>query len=1341
MDKKKASKWNLAILILGALFLMSPAPPALRPALFPGTLTIPASRSTLPEQSRVMATTIPETTVTTSQNTATISDTPAPPEEYHQRGLFEYRLPPGWSVAEEHTNAEYLSFSQVVEGELRYNVRIRTKGFPVANDGEFQKILASLTKNYAAKNNHIDLVEEQSRYTTFGIERCTMLSYFAPDFNHRGFLFCPIVNGKLYYVAVFDKRPQKKELRRDAADFIAGLWLKGTRPQETPQPLATGTSAGSRAPLEVEGETIPAAQPIPFLDIKTITASQWDGAVAGAMEGMRLVYGPMNEAEEAEFMKAWAPLRQTPFREAVDYMNKFNPLLGEFLVYRTAVVQTSQLLEEAVTNAGYAAEFDDPGGVRNYMELASRYQALLLSRQKRLDQVAQALADLGNPPDGRALMAQRQKRYKQEKEFLESLLSDFTPEGCWAGTQNQFYDPSYKFGEVWFPRYFYIYKIDTPDGEKYYDIELCGECNYSSLPGKSTVRGNMGDRFIRRELTTPDYYGRGVGGANDGKLFHHFVRFDYPNIPSFPETTSARFKELIATGEKVKNTLFNGSFTKQMAINSMAAAFFKTAVRWTEEERWDDYAHDPESVFIPDELKKAFAAEMAGGGTSATLAAQTPAKKPETPAGQASVKGNASADHSAEERRKITEETIAFHKTNLSIIEKNMSRDREELKGEKDPRRREALQLRILGAQADLQAEKDRIATIQTGEIVHSRSPWDEYARAGFIQNIARNQQRLENISRSVRKAYEMADKLPEEQARKARAIIGNKFRGEMVGNLDEAGVLAIVEEANNVGRQYYEEKMAVDRAANKEAVADAEWADACLQTAQVVKTTADGSMTVLSLFGGQYVNNVYQGVTGYIEGGPKEAFLRVAGSYNTVTGVAVDGFRGFEAAVNNGGDFMDGLKGAAGEAVKGYITSKAFSYGAGKISSAYARPNGPLPDLDNPGAGKSGISAAARSGTYPDAPAQVRAKGKPAIDTDNFNRPLSQQEMAVYREQVADGRIRVTSYKKTYEKLEAARQAGAPPSEIKKILVELDDRSAKIHSSPQAKMMMKTLQKDPKNLDLIKRYSNSMDRIHQKVEKRYQQEMDERGWIREELEAIRNRPDPADLQRAREKQARGETVQPEDLLGSKTINMDYDAGRKARTGPDGRPLPPVKNGEPTSVEAWHADAQQAWEKAFHAETGQNAAHSWENITHSKVGDAYADLNVLQKNGILHANKAWAGQTADVTWYKGEHIRQSPEFQKVEKYVEIARGTAKDYRTKMNPLMESKKPQPGTASHEAWQKHKNYWDSVNGVLEQMGTGRKDPMTADREIREITGGKSLLEVTFDLRNYMESLMKL
>jgi hypothetical protein len=44
-------------------------------------------------------------------------------------------------------------------------------------------------------------------------------------------------------------------------------------------------------------------------------------------------------------------------------------------------------------------------------------------------------------------------------------------------------------------------------------------------------------------------------------------------------------------------------------------------------------------------------------------------------------------------------------------------------------------------------------------------------------------------------------------------------------------------------------------------------------------------------------------------------------------------------------------------------------------------------------------------------------------------------------------------------------------------------------------------------------------------------------------------------------------------------------------------------------------------------------------------------------------------------------------------------------------------------------------------MDQMGNGRKDPLSADREIRQITGGKSMLEVTFDMRNFMESLMVL
>ncbi|MDP3313758.1 LCCL domain-containing protein [Lutibacter sp.] len=1095
---------------------------------------------------------------------------------------------------------------------------------------------------------------------------------------------------------------------------------------------------------------IPPSKPLPFLDITTLSKTEWDGAVSAAMEGMRLVYGPMTDVDNKQFEKSWAPLRQTPFKEAVDYLNKFNPLLGEFLTYRTSITQTSILMEQAVQNAGYAAEYDDPQSSLAYFDLAKKYQILLISRQKRLQQITKDLIALGNPPDGAQMMAEQQRKYKQEKDYLKSLTNkniknEFERAGCWAGYEHLqggggniiLYDPIFS----------YIYKVVLENGkETYYSLKICSNCkrfngNYSANVIEHLHIGEIivnleSNKFVKPFAITGN-------SLSDGKNHSVLMQFEYPNIPHFQETSNENFNQQIKNDKMNRSSNNDNShpwwqleLEKKIEINSLANAFYNTALKWTENGKWQQFKH---TISVPDELVIEFSNEMMSDGVGKITQTQSKPNISATKTQTETITDNSNSgenhlhifdDKKPEDRRKIDAEAIEFHNTNLAIIQKNMARDQQDLANEKDPQRRKDYEMRILGAQANIQAENDRIATIQTGVIVFNRSPWDDYAKSNFIQNISENQQKMENISRGVRKAYEQADRLPDEEARKVREIINTKYNGKIMANLDEKAAKAIIEEANSVGKKYYQGKIDVALANNKDALAEAAWADACLQTAEIVKTTADYSMMGLSMFGGQYVNNAYQGITGYIDGGPKEAFLRVAGSYNTITGVAVDGFRGFEDAVNKGGDFVDGFMGAGWEAAKGLITEKAMAFGVGKISGSFNRPNGDLPHIDGPS--KTGQSAGNPSAI----PRKVPRVGEP-----DFNRPLTAQEIAINREQIADGRIKVNSYKNTFEKLETARKAGAPPSEIKKILIELDDRSAKIHSSPQAKMMMKTMQKQPKNLDMIKRYSNSMDRIHQKVEKRYQAEMQKNGWSPEELQAIRNKPDPADLQRAQEMKARGETVQPEALLGSKTVNMDYDAGRNPKIGADGKPVPPMKNGKPVPVEAWHKEAQDAWDRAYEAETGQNAEKSWENITHGKIPDAYADLNVLQKNGILQANKQWAGQTADVTYYKAEHLRGTPEFQRVEKYVEIARGTSKDYRTKMEPLFNQKRPQAGTPSFEAWQKHKNYWDKVNGVLNDMGSGKKDPMTADREIRQLSGGKSVLEVTFDMRNFMESLLLL
>jgi len=184
---------------------------------------------------------------------------------------------------------------------------------------------------------------------------------------------------------------------------------------------------------DVEPAALPPMKSAPFLDINALTPTQWDGAVAAAMEGMRMVYGPMSEAEEESFRKTWGVLRQYPSPDAVDYLNKFNPLLGEFLSLRGAVAEAGARLDEAVQEIAWAAEADDPALAMDSMTLARQHRNTILSCQKRLDEVVAELVALGNPPDGKTLMAEGQQQYKRAKDFLRGLMNQSGPEGEWVG--------------------------------------------------------------------------------------------------------------------------------------------------------------------------------------------------------------------------------------------------------------------------------------------------------------------------------------------------------------------------------------------------------------------------------------------------------------------------------------------------------------------------------------------------------------------------------------------------------------------------------------------------------------------------------------------------------------------------------------------------------------------------------------------------------------------------------------------------------------------------------------------------------------------------------------------
>jgi hypothetical protein len=92
-----------------------------------------------------------------------------------------------------------------------------------------------------------------------------------------------------------------------------------------------------------------------------------------------------------------------------------------------------------------------------------------------------------------------------------------------------------------------------------------------------------------------------------------------------------------------------------------------------------------------------------------------------------------------------------------------------------------------------------------------------------------------------------------------------------------------------------------------------------------------------------------------------------------------------------------------------------------------------------------------------------------------------------------------------------------------------------------------------------------------------------------------------------------------------------------------------------------------------------------------------------------------------------------------EKLQEVCRGSAKDMQTKLLGNLSKLASAPGPNA-VALQKVNQHWRKIFGVLEKFGKGEADPLTTSRQIREMTGGKSITEVLDDMTSLMEMVGK-
>lgn len=184
-----------------------------------------------------------------------------------------------------------------------------------------------------------------------------------------------------------------------------------------------GAPALSNRPAVPAIPAVPAAEIPPFLDINRITPAQFAGAVSFAMESMRLVYGELTAEQEMKFEAKWRPLFQFCTPEVIEYFNKLNPLLGQFLQIRDALSAVAAAFDEAQQAAATAVAIGSAEELVRSMDAAELARREMQTLNGAMEKVVDAIVALGDPPDAEGAARRRRKQHE------DALASIFRPTG------------------------------------------------------------------------------------------------------------------------------------------------------------------------------------------------------------------------------------------------------------------------------------------------------------------------------------------------------------------------------------------------------------------------------------------------------------------------------------------------------------------------------------------------------------------------------------------------------------------------------------------------------------------------------------------------------------------------------------------------------------------------------------------------------------------------------------------------------------------------------------------------------------------------------------------------
>ena len=657
--------------------------------------------------------------------------------------------PPGWFRVpeQEGDGGDMAVFAAKSDGVLAV-VTLSLLDKAVPDTAASTALLKEFRKARAAQDGYSDVtVRTTSAATVLDHKQAPYLTYRRGE--KRYFVFFPPSTGENYNLNVVVPAAAGQELPAFVAYFLGRV-----QTQEAWQAAQEEAATDRFQAMQAVRLQMPPVQTAPFLEIDTLTQSQWDGAVTAAQQAVGMLYGRLSPQEQKRFDATWAPMRGYPTQKCVDYLNDLNPLLGQFLALRTAINRTSGQLEQAMIEAGWAAELDAETLTRQYLALAARYRDFLYSLQNRMDAVAKDIAALGDPPDAKALMARTQRQYYNAKKYVRSAIQqpEKTLEGIWVGYTSAV--PTFSSIIKKEPIAFVIYNAAPPDKmhPDYRVVSLkvpMSGSDSNPILAQYIGIGSFSNLVLLKEEHINTVYSDIYAVKNDDKsLFSYYAKRIKDNnainisdvsLEKFENIAAQKIRKLTEEIAKYPNNLRN--VVKKSHISSLKERlkkvrayyrqqplFIATARQWLSQKPWITSEKQDDVELFEKLLKQQ---EHIATPKSPQQTVQRPARSTPPNAPNGSVL-HATDDKTAEERRQLDREAVAFHERNIQSIQRNLKRDREELAEATDPTRRHALQQRILHGESDIQSERDRIATLKTGTLVHSRSPFDDYAKSAL---------------------------------------------------------------------------------------------------------------------------------------------------------------------------------------------------------------------------------------------------------------------------------------------------------------------------------------------------------------------------------------------------------------------------------------------------------------------------------------------------------------------------------------------------------------------------------------------------------------------------------